>query len=62
MREYASGRISHFKVPRYVRFVEGYPLTVTGKVKKNVMRDISDEMLKGEDNDMYIMGAKKASK
>ena len=63
LREYASGRISHFKVPRYVRFVEGYPLTVTGKVKKNVMRDISDEMLKGEDNnDMYIMGAKKASK
>ena len=46
-------------MPKYVRFVDGYPLTVTGKVKKNVMRDISDEMLGGENHDMYVMGAKK---
>lgn len=31
-------RIAHFKIPRYVRFVEEYPTTVTGKVQKFVMR------------------------
>jgi len=64
LREYASGRISHFKVPKFVRFVDSYPLTVTGKVKKNVMRDVSDEMLKGDpaQNELIFMSARKSKK
>ncbi|EKT4458002.1 AMP-binding protein [Pseudomonas sp. CJQ_7] len=34
-------RIAHFKVPRYIRFVDEYPMTVTGKVQKFRMREIS---------------------
>ena len=30
--------IAHFKVPRYVRFVETFPMTVTGKAQKFLMR------------------------
>ena len=33
------GRIAHFKVPHYVRFVDGFPLTISGKVQKYLMRE-----------------------
>ena len=46
LRDYALGQIAHFKIPKYVKFVDNYPLTVTGKIKKNVMRDESDELLR----------------
>ncbi len=36
---FCKNQIAHFKIPRYVRVVEGFPLTVTGKVQKFVMRD-----------------------
>jgi fatty-acyl-CoA synthase len=39
LREFCSGQIAHYKVPRYVRFVEELPMTVTGKVQKFVMRE-----------------------
>lgn len=39
LREYCRGQIAHYKVPRYVRFVEEMPMTVTGKVQKFVMRE-----------------------
>src|SRR3569833_2338884 len=38
VREYCRNRISHFKIPRYVKLVESFPMTVTGKVQKYVMR------------------------
>ena len=38
---FCRGRIAHFKVPRYVRFVTEFPMTVTGKVRKVEMRDTS---------------------
>ena len=38
LREYCRGRIAHYKVPRYVRLVDSFPMTVTGKVQKYVMR------------------------
>ncbi|EQD55856.1 AMP-dependent synthetase and ligase, partial [mine drainage metagenome] len=41
MRAYARGQIAHFKIPRYVRFVEEFPMTVSGKVQKYLMRQIS---------------------
>ena len=34
----AAGQIAHYKVPRYVRFVDDFPMTVTGKVQKFIMR------------------------
>jgi fatty-acyl-CoA synthase len=39
VREYCRGQIAHYKVPRYVRFVDQMPMTVTGKVQKFVMRE-----------------------
>ena len=39
IRDFCQGRIAHYKVPRYVRFVDEMPLTVTGKVQKFVMRE-----------------------
>ncbi|EKT4559581.1 AMP-binding protein [Pseudomonas putida] len=41
LREWARARIAHFKVPRYFRFVDEFPMTVTGKVQKFRMREIS---------------------
>ncbi len=39
LREFCRGRIAHYKVPRYVRFVEEFPMTVTGKVQKYKLRE-----------------------
>ncbi len=39
VRAYCQGRIAHFKVPRYVTFVDEFPMTVTGKVQKFKMRE-----------------------
>jgi fatty-acyl-CoA synthase len=37
--EFCRGQIAHYKVPRYFKFVDQFPMTVTGKVQKFVMRD-----------------------
>jgi fatty-acyl-CoA synthase len=39
VKEYCRGQIAHFKVPRYVKFVDELPMTVTGKVQKFKIRD-----------------------
>jgi fatty-acyl-CoA synthase len=38
IRAFCEGRIAHYKVPRYIRIVDGFPTTVTGKVQKFVLR------------------------
>uniref|UniRef100_A0A3Q3L0P5 Medium-chain acyl-CoA ligase ACSF2, mitochondrial n=1 Tax=Labrus bergylta TaxID=56723 RepID=A0A3Q3L0P5_9LABR len=38
--------IAHFKVPRYVLFVTTYPLTITGKIQKNKLREEAEEQLR----------------
>jgi fatty-acyl-CoA synthase len=38
VRGYCRDRIAHFKIPRYVRFVDAFPMTVTGKIQKYKMR------------------------
>jgi fatty-acyl-CoA synthase len=43
VREFCSGRISRFKIPRYVRCVDAFPMTVTGKVQKFKMRELEIE-------------------
>ncbi len=37
--EFCRGEIAHYKIPRYVRFVDEFPLTVTGKVQKYLIRE-----------------------
>ena len=39
IRDFCRGRIAHYKVPRYVRFVDAFPLTVTGKIQKFRIRE-----------------------
>ncbi|MGH7068298.1 MAG: AMP-binding protein [Acetobacteraceae bacterium] len=39
LREFCRGQIAHYKIPRHVRFVDSFPMTVTGKVQKFVMRE-----------------------
>lgn len=41
LREFCQGRLAHYKVPRYVMFVDEFPMTVTDKVQKFVMREES---------------------
>jgi len=40
IRDFCRGEVAHFKVPRYVRFVDNFPMTVTGKVQKYVLRQL----------------------
>ena len=37
--EFSRGKLAHYKIPRYVRVVESFPITVTGKVRKVEMRE-----------------------
>jgi fatty-acyl-CoA synthase len=39
IREFCQGRIAHYKIPRYIRFVSEFPMTITGKIQKFVMRE-----------------------
>ena len=49
VRQFCRGQIAHYKVPRYVRFVDEMPMTVTGKVQKFVMRErMIDELGAGK--------------
>jgi fatty-acyl-CoA synthase len=45
IRAYCTGKIAHFKIPRYVRLTTEFPMTVTGKVQKFRMREVSVEEL-----------------
>ncbi|MEQ4500771.1 AMP-binding protein [Nocardioides kribbensis] len=45
VRAFASGRLSHYKIPRYVMVVEEFPMTVTGKIRKVAMREESAKAL-----------------
>ena len=39
IRAFCQGQIAHYKIPRYVKFVDGFPMTVTGKIQKFLMRE-----------------------
>jgi fatty-acyl-CoA synthase len=45
LREFCSGKLAHFKIPRYVLVVDEFPMTVTGKIRKVEMREKSVELL-----------------
>lgn len=45
IKDFCHGKISHFKIPKYILFVNEFPMTVTGKIQKFKMREKSLEML-----------------
>jgi fatty-acyl-CoA synthase len=45
LREFCTGKLAHYKIPRYVKVVDSFPMTVTGKVRKVEMREASVEEL-----------------
>ena len=45
VRAFCTGKLAHYKVPRYVHVVDGFPMTVTGKIRKVEMREKSVEFL-----------------
>lgn len=45
LREFCQGKLAHYKVPRYVKIVDEFPMTVTGKIRKVEMRQVSVEEL-----------------
>jgi fatty-acyl-CoA synthase len=45
VREFAAGKLAHYKIPRYIQIVDEFPMTVTGKVRKVEMRERSIESL-----------------
>ncbi len=51
IKDYCRDKIAHFKVPRYIRFTEDFPMTVTGKVQKYKMREVSIQELGLQEQD-----------
>ena len=45
LREFCTGKLAHYKIPRYVHIVDDFPLTITGKVRKVEMRERALEIL-----------------
>ena len=45
VQEYCHGKIAHFKIPQHIRFVDAFPMTVTGKLQKFRIREAEIEML-----------------
>ena len=50
IRAFCKGQIAHYKVPRYIRFVTSFPMTVTGKIQKFRIRDEMKSALGLEEN------------
>jgi fatty-acyl-CoA synthase len=45
VRAFCQGQIAHNKIPRYIEFVDEFPMTVTGKIQKFIMRDAVEQKL-----------------
>ncbi|MCE4269216.1 AMP-binding protein [Rhodococcus sp. ACPA4] len=45
VRAYCTGKLAHYKIPRYVHVVDEFPMTVTGKVRKIAMREQAMELI-----------------
>ena len=51
VQEFCRGEIAHYKIPRYIRFVDAYPMTVTGKIQKYLIRKaMVEELGNGQDD------------
>jgi fatty-acyl-CoA synthase len=45
LKEFATGKLAHYKIPRYVLLVDEFPMTITGKIRKVEMREKSLDLL-----------------
>jgi fatty-acyl-CoA synthase len=45
VRDFCKGQIAHYKIPRYIKFVDAFPMTVTGKIQKFLIRNQMKEEL-----------------
>jgi fatty-acyl-CoA synthase len=53
VREFCTGKLAHYKIPRYVHVVEEFPMTVTGKIRKVEMRAKAVELLSLDDSTQH---------
>ena len=49
VKEFAAGRLAHYKVPRYVSPIDEFPMTVTGKIRKVELREAGEKIVAGSD-------------
>ncbi|MEI6704665.1 MAG: AMP-binding protein, partial [Deltaproteobacteria bacterium] len=49
VRDFCRDKIANYKIPKYVKFVEGYPMTASGKIQKFKMREMAIKELQLED-------------
>ncbi|HTY91650.1 MAG TPA: AMP-binding protein [Methanocella sp.] len=49
IKEFCRGKIAHYKIPRYIKFTDEFPMTISGKIQKYKMREISTKELGLED-------------
>ncbi|AEF42807.1 Substrate-CoA ligase [Hoyosella subflava DQS3-9A1] len=47
LREFCTGKLAHYKIPRYVHIVDEFPMTITGKIRKVEMREIAKQLISG---------------
>jgi fatty-acyl-CoA synthase len=45
LRAFCTGKLAHYKIPRYIKIVEEFPMTVTGKIRKVEMRQVAVDEL-----------------
>ena len=45
LREFCRGKLAHYKIPRYVHITDEFPMTVTGKIRKEEMRTLRRQVL-----------------
>jgi fatty-acyl-CoA synthase len=50
--EFCKKNIAHYKIPRYIKFVENFPMTITGKPQKFMMRDITNKILEDKSENL----------
>jgi len=50
VREFCKGKIANYKIPKYVKFVDGYPMTASGKIQKFKLREMAIKELQLEDD------------
>jgi fatty-acyl-CoA synthase len=44
IRDFCRGQISHYKIPKYVAFVQDYPTTASGKIQKFKLREMAEDL------------------
>jgi fatty-acyl-CoA synthase len=51
IRTFCTGKLAHYKIPRYLHLTDEFPMTVTGKIRKVEMRERAVEIIASQDRD-----------